>query len=491
MRTFAELLTEYMLRTGISDSELARTLGVRRQTIFRWREGLVDKPRYRDDVLRVAERLRLTPTERDGLLLAAGFPPEGVAASAPPPPAPTVSTPTTHPPVAKASVTAIPPATRTQRLWIGLAGILALSTVVLLSAALLLLLRSGLTATYPSAAPGETLVLIAPLSSPAIHATAPSRKLAESETTPANDISEDIRAAIEREVQAARLEHIRVATAPETLADRKAGENLRQRTGAKLVIGGTYANGKLSVWWVGAPAAARIDDLSLDALVVAPLDLSSEVDPAAPDQIQGLALFALSQLYIDRGYFAQARAALLTRPAEADPLWLAQLGYIYQIDQPPDLDQAIQFYSQTIALAPDAPTPLINRGAAFVRKNKTAEWQADLATAKSLRPDLAAAQALCWAWLLNQKPDRALPECDTAVRLDSTGRSRDARAIAYAQLGRFADAANDWQAFLEWLARQPESLRVRYGSTRAEWRQAVQAGRNPIDSATLEGLRGQ
>ena len=39
MRTFGELLTEQMRRAGVSDAEMARTLGVQRQTIFRWREG--------------------------------------------------------------------------------------------------------------------------------------------------------------------------------------------------------------------------------------------------------------------------------------------------------------------------------------------------------------------------------------------------------------------------------------------------------------------
>ena len=75
MVTFAELITEYTQRAGISDSELARSIGVRRQTIFRWKEGLVQRPRNKDDVLACAKKLRLTPEERDTLLIAAGFPP--------------------------------------------------------------------------------------------------------------------------------------------------------------------------------------------------------------------------------------------------------------------------------------------------------------------------------------------------------------------------------------------------------------------------------
>ncbi|MBV7335419.1 hypothetical protein KFU94_45700 [Chloroflexi bacterium TSY] len=76
MSSFADLLTTYTQRTGITDAELARSIGVRRQTIFRWKEGLVARPRNRDDVLRCARRLRLTADELDELLIAAGFQPE-------------------------------------------------------------------------------------------------------------------------------------------------------------------------------------------------------------------------------------------------------------------------------------------------------------------------------------------------------------------------------------------------------------------------------
>ena len=76
MSTFAELLTEYMARIGIGDAEMARRIGVSRLTLIRWKEGVTGRPRYREDVVRCADLLRLTPAERDGLLLAAGFSPE-------------------------------------------------------------------------------------------------------------------------------------------------------------------------------------------------------------------------------------------------------------------------------------------------------------------------------------------------------------------------------------------------------------------------------
>ena len=79
MRTFAELLSFYIRRAGITDSELARAIHVSRQTVFRWREGLISRPNNREDVLAISKKLRLSSEERDTLLLSAGFRPEDVA----------------------------------------------------------------------------------------------------------------------------------------------------------------------------------------------------------------------------------------------------------------------------------------------------------------------------------------------------------------------------------------------------------------------------
>ena len=76
MSTFAELLTEYMTRIGIGDAEMARLIGVSRLTLIRWKEGVTARPRYREDVIKCADLLRLTSAERDTLLLAAGFSPD-------------------------------------------------------------------------------------------------------------------------------------------------------------------------------------------------------------------------------------------------------------------------------------------------------------------------------------------------------------------------------------------------------------------------------
>ena len=78
MRAFAELLSLYIERAGITDTELARAIGVSRQTIFRWREGTTSRPNKREDVLAISKKLRLQTEEQDNLLLAAGFRPEDI-----------------------------------------------------------------------------------------------------------------------------------------------------------------------------------------------------------------------------------------------------------------------------------------------------------------------------------------------------------------------------------------------------------------------------
>jgi tetratricopeptide (TPR) repeat protein/transcriptional regulator with XRE-family HTH domain len=75
-RSFAELLADYMSLAGVSVDELARELGVERSTILRWRTGQTKRPRYRDNVLRCANVLKLTPEEADLFLASVGYRPE-------------------------------------------------------------------------------------------------------------------------------------------------------------------------------------------------------------------------------------------------------------------------------------------------------------------------------------------------------------------------------------------------------------------------------
>ena len=73
--TFAELFKGFRQRSRLTQKRFAEALGVSRRTISNWQSGKT-RPRYREDVLRLAEELHLSHEETNGLLRAAGYPQE-------------------------------------------------------------------------------------------------------------------------------------------------------------------------------------------------------------------------------------------------------------------------------------------------------------------------------------------------------------------------------------------------------------------------------
>lgn len=72
---FARVVGEYVARSGYNTCQAARLAGLPRRTIANWLEGVVQKPRHWQDVVKLARALRLDRTEADELLRAAGYPP--------------------------------------------------------------------------------------------------------------------------------------------------------------------------------------------------------------------------------------------------------------------------------------------------------------------------------------------------------------------------------------------------------------------------------
>lgn len=71
---FADTVTRYVDRSGYTTSQLARLAGVPRTTLVNWREGQVKKPHAWQDVVKLAQALRLDQMEADELLGAANYP---------------------------------------------------------------------------------------------------------------------------------------------------------------------------------------------------------------------------------------------------------------------------------------------------------------------------------------------------------------------------------------------------------------------------------
>jgi tetratricopeptide (TPR) repeat protein/transcriptional regulator with XRE-family HTH domain len=581
MRTFGELLKEYMDRTGISDAELARTLGVRRQTVFRWKEGSVVRPRHPEDVLRCAQRLRLTAEERDELLMAAGFPPQSTPAL--PPPA--VSAPPGTKEIVAELLQAPTQAARrgVSRRWLWTAGGVAVIAVIALLAAMWILWASDPVARelgtflpsrftfhvspYPVAREGETLLLVAPFANYA-------------GGSQGYNVAGRVQEALRREIDAGRLSGVRAALWPRELRDQESANAAIERSRAALAIWGEYDSGRVLAHLSRGGGNAAAEETRVEKLLPSPADLSTTINTALPEEIRSVALLSLGQLFADQGDYGRARATLgqvLARPP-ADPHAAASLyflsGYVSQKGEPPDLDGAIEAYSQALAAQPGMASANYNRGLAYLRRGQTGDFAraiddlsqaiaalppdavlltnrgaaylhlaSDPAEAPDLHPEEAmarairdfdraieldpsivqayfnrglayvrqddkgrwlldfehvltleedhagAANALCWAFALEQAPESALPYCERAVDLDPSGASRDSRAIVYAELGRYTEAIADIEAYLLAMQAQDSSAYARLSPTRQAWIRMLKNGQNPFDQATLDRLR--
>jgi hypothetical protein len=72
--SFAEVLKEYVGRSAYRPGQLARLTGVPQRTIVNWLEGRVRQPRAWQDVIKLAQALRLSLPETDVLLTAVEYP---------------------------------------------------------------------------------------------------------------------------------------------------------------------------------------------------------------------------------------------------------------------------------------------------------------------------------------------------------------------------------------------------------------------------------
>lgn len=418
MPTFSELLNQYIERAGITDAELARSTGVQRQTIFRWKEGLTARPRYREDVLRIAAKLRLSPAERDALLLAGGFSPDDPAAiaallitpgDAPEPNevrdgaigdnAPTAPTDderldaqvvaffAPQPTVADALAPLDQPATPRRRtrlierpqIVLGVAIVLMLA-VALVGTWLLPAIfppppvtpiaavspTSAPTATPPPTAtptpivaqPGEQLIVIAPF----VGYTSSDLRF---------NVAGRIREAVEEELQRAQLDDVHTVIWPEPIAEPAQADAVLAEAGAVLAIWGEYDAGRVRAG-VTAPA---LDDTYWINPVDAPSALPLVINQEVPRDARIFALYTLGSYFrsVDEPVKALAvfERALAQAPTDATTratlhfyvgLLTPQLrGYTPQI-----LTRAIEHYSAALALQPAWENVRYNRGTTYL-----------------------------------------------------------------------------------------------------------------------------
>ncbi|MDE2823102.1 MAG: tetratricopeptide repeat protein [Chloroflexota bacterium] len=478
MRTFAELLSEYIERAGISDTELARSIGVRRQTLFRWKDGQIQRPRYRDDVLRCAKRLRLTPEERDLLLTAAGFSPEAPPLSVreqPSEPVPEVSPENTAAKEEPQDAVPQPTSVSSRRPWvIGFAGGLVIVVGIALATAMLSNGEGEVPVAEVVATPTQTPEPTTPPATPTAVVETPiaetpeakfeAQVLATSEPEAEEDVvviarfvnyiggvtgynvAGRIKAALEEEIRAEFLPSIEIKVLTEDVRDEAEAQEVAQRTNASIVIWGEYDSGRAQARFTVPALHGSMEESQVERPVLNPTDLTATINTELPHDVRLLALLIFAELYESGEDSKKARdalgEALTDLPEELDTVATIyfRLAYLHQVKEPPNLAAAEKYYTLAILYNPESPTAYFNRGLTYWAREEFDEAIDDYTESLFRNPrDPKVLHGRGVAYLERNKAGdavRAIDDFSKGIDIDDTILENFfSRALAYFMLG--------------------------------------------------------
>ena len=447
-RSFADLLTEYMSRTGIGDAELARRIDVNRLTLIRWREGVTERPRHRDDVVRCADVLRLSSEERDEFILAAGFQPDS-APTAEPDPEPPLETPDSTPipptpPTESASIFR----SRGLKIGIALVGVAFLLVGFAVVANNLDLVGPDPTPVPPTPVPtlpptvapptptatpvlptstpppatvardGESLILVAPFANYTAGAQG-------------YNVSGRLQERIESELTMSGLPNARTFLWPETIRSESEAMSATERSGALLTIWGEYDSGRVLARFTTAPSYAGTGEQRVVDLATSPSELPTTINVSLTGAVRFVVLVTSGRVYLDQGEYDRAKA-VLTRaatPPPNDPAVLADIRYLlgtaYLDGQLFDYDESITMFSLVLQEQRLSVEALNGRAVAYLRRDNPEDILlalTDLTRAESIRPDRAETHLnLGVAYMTRAErddPTRALIAFSNAIQLE-------------------------------------------------------------------------
>ena len=414
METFGELLTAHMERAGIGDSELARRIPVSRPTLIRWREGVTARPRYREDVSRCAEILRLTPEETDAFLSAAGFAPDSfvktgdesageisargsddseneAASAAVGGGVSTADEAADGESSLKAdgeSGAASPSRRRGLR-----TAVLVVAAIVAAQIAVLAVVAAmtrgdrerGEPVVYPVARDGETLIAVAPF----VNYTAGAQGF---------NVTGRLMAALDDELAAAGLADARTVEWPLEIESREDARAAAERSRAALVIWGEYDSGRALARFESASGAAESRGGQAVDIASSPAELPAVINVGLTEETRRTALAALGGLYLERGEYDRAKSALARalRLDTPDAAALANLRFLlgraYQGGALADHDEAIWLFTQALEVEPRSAAALNARAVSYMDRGRDGDADravSDLTRAAAIAPERA------------------------------------------------------------------------------------------------------
>lgn len=406
MRSFGELLTEYAARAGIGDSELARRIQVNRLTLIRWKEGVTARPRYREDILRCAEVLRLADDERDLLLAAGGFAPES-------------------PPVPGEEERAEP----------GAANAAPRRTLALRRRTALAIAAAAIAVAGGAAAVAVALARDAETPPPAAETTGSLVALAPFVNYTSGDQGYNVRGrikdALDAEIREAGLADARTMEWPDEIGSEAEAEEAARRSGAEIVIWGEYDSGRVIARFTAPRQQAGAREGRMVDIASSPASLPVTINADFPSEARYVALVTLGRIYLERGEHDLAKAALIqaaTRPP-SEPDALANLRFLmgraYRGGGLADFDEAIWLFTQAIAARPTLMEAYLNRGLSYLDRGREGDAdQAVLDLTQALafdRESAAAYRSRAAAYIERGAPgdaERAESDLAEAERLD-------------------------------------------------------------------------
>ena len=251
----------------------------------------------------------------------------------------------------------------------------------------------------PKALPGQTLILIAEFTG-----------FSQAQFNVANRL----RDGITEQIQTAGLINTTVFVLPAELQSEQQAVDVLATAGARMIIWGEYDDGRVlaNLRVASANGTGQRETEKIEKLLSPADDLRTIINAAVPAEMRILALMALGQFYRDEAKYAQAGAAfqrainLKPEAAKTRALLYFYLGTVLEHERSEQgYMSAIQAYSQALTQNPRLYDASYNRGTAYLNRSyiwgeKDARIQADLTAAiDDLTTTLIARSTYRNAWL--------------------------------------------------------------------------------------------